>query len=121
MTKRILYIEDNQFNRILVRRVLEAEGMIVIEAENASEGINMAALTIPDLILMDLSMPEVDGLSATRRIREVSYLKDIPIIALTAHVMQGDRDKALAICDGYISKPIDVDSFPTEILKYIRS
>jgi two-component system cell cycle response regulator DivK len=121
MAERILYIEDNQSNRILVRRVLEAEGMIVIEAETASEGIQMATLVIPDLILMDLSMPVVDGLSATRRIREVPHLRDVPIVALTAHVMRGDRDKALAICDGYISKPIDVDSFTSEIRSYIRS
>jgi two-component system cell cycle response regulator DivK len=118
---KILYIEDNSFNRILVRRILEAEGLEVFEAGNAGDGIEIARQIIPDLILMDLSMPEVDGLTATRSLREIPALSNTPIIAVTANVMPDDRKRALEVCDGYIPKPIDVDSFPAEVLRYLRS
>ena len=121
MGKRILYIEDNAFNRILVRRVLEAVGMTVVEADNAREGIEIAKQTHPDLILMDLSMPEMDGLSAARAIRDIPILNDVPVIALTANVMPDDRNRALEVCDGYIPKPIDVDNFSTEVGRFLRS
>jgi CheY-like chemotaxis protein len=121
MGKRILYIEDNAFNRILVRRVLEAVGMTVVEADNAREGIEIAKQTHPDLILMDLSMPEMDGLSAARAIRDIPVLNDVPVIALTANVMPDDRNRALEVCDGYIPKPIDVDNFSSEVGRFLRS
>lgn len=120
MTK-VLYIEDNSFNRILVRRILEAEGYEILEADNAGLGIQMAQQSHPDLILMDLSMPEIDGLTATRSLRDIPNLKNVPIVALTAHVMPADRTNALKICDGFISKPIDVDKFPAEVKHYLRS
>lgn len=120
MTK-VLYIEDNSFNRILVRRILEAEGYEVLEAESAGLGIELAQQSQPDLILMDLSMPEIDGLTATRTLRNIPALQSVPIVALTAHVMPADRDSALEICDGFISKPIDVDKFPVEVRQYLRS
>lgn len=121
---RILYIEDNADNRMLVRRVLMASSAAfeVVEAENAIKGIAMAQADPPDLILMDLSMPEMDGLTATQHIRTIPKLDRVPIIALTANAMQGDRDRTLnAGCDGYISKPIDIDRFPEEVLNYVRS
>lgn len=118
---RILYIEDNRDNRTLVRRVLLAEGFEVVEAGSAQEGFELAEAEPPDLILMDINMPTLDGLTATGHIRQNSVLQHIPVVALTANVMRGDREKALdAGCDGYIQKPIDVDRFPGEILRFIR-
>lgn len=121
---RILYIEDNRDNRMLVRRVLMASDydFEVEEAENAVLGIEMAQQNPPDLILMDMSMPEMDGLTATRYIRDMDTLRDIVIVALTANAMEGDRERTLeAGCDGYIRKPIDVDKLPEEIIHYLRS
>ncbi|MBN2471203.1 MAG: response regulator [Anaerolineae bacterium] len=118
---KVLYIEDNMFNRTLVRRILEAEGFEVMEAESAAAGIAMAKQTPPDLILMDLSMPEVDGLTATRTLREIPALQGVPIVALTANVMPADRETALKVCDGFIPKPIDIDKFPAEIQHYLKS
>ncbi len=118
---KILYIEDNISNRILVRRILEADGLEVVEAESAAAGIEVAKQVVPDLILMDLSMPELDGLTATLTLRAIPTLEDVPVIAITANVMQDDRLKALEVCDGYIPKPIDVDSFPTEVRRFLRS
>jgi len=118
---RILYIEDDANNRMLVKRILLAYGMEVEEADNAQKGIAMALSNPPDLILMDMSMPEMDGLTATRRIRETPQISQIPIVALTANVMQGDKEKTLnAGCDGYIGKPIDVDTFADQITEYLR-
>lgn len=121
MSKRILYIEDNISNRVLIRRILEAEGYEVHDADNAADGIRLAQRINPDLILMDLSMPELDGLTATRALRQIPSLQQVPIIAVTAHAMQHDKKNILQVCDGYIPKPIDVDSFPTEVGRYFRS
>lgn len=121
---RVLYIEDNRDNRILVRRILMASDydFQVAEADNARLGIEMAQQDPPDLILMDMSMPEMDGLTATRTIRSMSELRHVPIVALTANAMEGDREKTLeAGCNGYIRKPVDVDKLPEEIIRYIRS
>ena len=120
----VLYIEDNSDNRMLVRRILMASDydFVVQEADSAHRGIEIALAQHPDLILMDLSMPEMDGLTATRHIRSMPELSDIPIVALTANAMESDRDRSLeAGCDGYIKKPIDVDKFPEEVITYIRS
>ena len=121
---RVLYIEDNFDNRLLVRRILMASDFdcVVEEADNAVMGIEMACNNPPDLILMDMSMPEMDGMTATAHIRNIPELNHVPIIALTANAMQGDREKTLdAGCDGYIPKPIDVDRFPSEVFYYLRS
>jgi two-component system cell cycle response regulator DivK len=121
---RILYIEDNADNRNLVRRVLLASDypFAVELAEDARTGIEMARSNPPDLILMDLSMPIMDGLTATQHLRQIEVLNGVPIIALTANVMRGDRERSLnAGCDGYIGKPIDVDKLPEEIMSYIRN
>ncbi len=120
----VLYIEDNRDNRMLVRRILMASDydFQVQEADNARTGIEMAQQSPPDLILMDMSMPEMDGLTATRMLRGIDHLRDIPIVALTANAMEGDREKSLeAGCTGYIRKPVDVDKLPEEIIHYIRS
>lgn len=98
-----------------------AEGMQVEEAESAITGIEMAQRNPPDLILMDISMPDMDGLTATAKIRGLPSISRVPIVALTANVMQGDKERTLnAGCDGYIGKPIDVDSFVEQISQYLR-
>lgn len=118
---KILYIEDDANNRLLVRRILLAADFEVTEAANAPEGIDLATKNPPDLILMDINMPGMDGLTATKQIRSIPALTNIPIIALTANVMQGDKEKTLnAGCDGYIGKPIDVDKFPDLVASYLK-
>lgn len=118
---RILYVEDNFDNRILIKRVLEAEGYKVIEAEDGRRGYELAVAAPPDLILMDINLPDVDGYTCTAQIRQVDALKTIPIIALTANVLEGDRQKALTSgCNGYISKPINVDELPDQIASYLK-
>lgn len=118
---RILYIEDDANNRLLVKRILLSEGIDVEEADNAHKGIQMAVKNPPDLILMDISMPDMDGLTATMEIRNIPEISSIPIVALTANVMQGDKERTLnAGCDGYIGKPIDVDTFVDQISQYLR-
>jgi two-component system cell cycle response regulator DivK len=118
---RVLYIEDDTNNRMLVRRILMVEDIEVEEADNAVTGIEMALANPPDLILMDMSMPEMDGLTATAKIRDMPQIAHIPIIALTANVMEGDRERTLnAGCDGFIGKPIDVDSFANQVVSYLR-
>lgn len=119
---RVLYIDDDQNNRLLVRRILMVEGIAVEEATNARDGINMASANPPDLILMDISMPDMDGLTATGHIRQIPSIAHLPIVALTANAMTGDREMILkAGCDGYISKPINIDSFVQDIMQYIQA
>jgi two-component system cell cycle response regulator DivK len=118
---RILYIEDNPDNRLLVKRVLEAEGYQLLEAANARDGLRQVEAQRPDLILMDINLPEVDGYTTTARIKALPGLATIKIIAVTANVMKGDREKTLAAgCDGYITKPIDVDALPAQIARFLE-
>lgn len=117
----ILYIEDNFENRILVKRVLEVEGYIILEADDGPSGMQIAKQEEPDLILMDINLPEVDGYEVTARLRQIPSLARIPIVALTANVLKGDRERSLkAGCDGYIQKPIDVDLLPAQIAAFLR-
>lgn len=119
---KILYIEDDRQNRILVRRVLDSAGFTTIEAENGLVGIELARELLPDLILMDINLPEMDGYEVTSRLKEMETLAHVPIVAVTANVMKGDREKTLAAgCDGYIQKPIDVDLLPDQIQQYLNS
>lgn len=119
--KTILYIEDNPDNRLLIRRILNAHGFRLLEAEHASKALEVLQTETPDLILMDINMPEMDGYTLTAKIRKIPRLTAIPVIALTANVMKGDRERTLeAGCDGYIQKPVDVDSFPEQIAKYFK-
>jgi two-component system cell cycle response regulator DivK len=118
----ILYVEDAIDNRILVRRVLQAEGYAILEAGNAQEGLSIAKATQPDLILVDINLPEVDGLTLTAHLKANPHLQRVPIIALTANAMKGDRERSLAAgCDGYIQKPIDVDLLPRQIARFLHS
>ncbi len=117
---RILIVEDNPDNRTLVTDILLAMEFTVIEAVDGQQGVDKAAEEHPDLILMDLSLPQMDGWTATRAIKANPDLAHIPIIALTAHAMVGDREKALeAGCDDYISKPIDLRELQNKILHYL--
>lgn len=118
----ILYIEDNLPNRLLVKRVLEAEGYKVLEAATGPEGIEVAKTGKPSLILVDINLPEVDGYEVTAQLRTMEEFRDVPIVALTANVMKGDREKTLeAGCSGYIQKPIDVDLLPSQLAVYLES
>jgi len=122
MTQTILYIEDNVENRILVKRILEVEGYKVIEADSGREGLEKAEEARPDLIIMDINLPEIDGYELTRRLKQMEHLANTPIIAMTANVMKGDREKTLAAgCDGYIQKPIDVDQLPVQIAHFLQA
>lgn len=117
----ILYIEDNLDNRTLIRRILTAEGYIVREAADAGEALELLKSLLPDLILMDINMPKVDGYTLTAQIRGLAGFESVPIVALTANVMRGDRERSLeAGCDGYIQKPIDIDLLPQQIERYLR-
>ena len=103
---KILYIEDTENNRILITRRLGQSGYQVVTADDAEQGMAVARAEKPDLILMDMGLPGIDGWNATRRLKADPTLKEIPVIALTAHVMHGDREKALAAgCDDYDTKP----------------
>jgi CheY-like chemotaxis protein len=105
---KILYIEDNDDNVYVVRHRLGRAGFTVVVAVDAEQGLAMAAAERPDLILMDLGLPGLDGWEATRRLKAAPATKDIPVIAVSAHAMTGDRERALeAGCDDYDTKPID--------------
>jgi two-component system cell cycle response regulator DivK len=118
---KILYIEDNVENRILVKRVLEVEGYVVLEADDGIDGLRIIREEAPDLILIDINLPEIDGYEITTRLRQMEGLNSIPIVALTANVLKGDRERSLdAGCDGYIQKPIDVDLLPAQIAAFLR-
>ncbi|MGD2179164.1 MAG: response regulator [Anaerolineae bacterium] len=118
---RILYIEDNDENRLLVRRVLEAEGHTVFEAIDGSSGLEAAMDVEPDLVLLDISLPEVDGYDLAERFQEMEELDGVPVLAVTANVMKGDRERTLAAgCDGYIPKPIDIDRLPEQIKEALQ-
>ena len=107
MTK-ILLVEDNEMNRDMLSRRLGRKGYEVVIAMDGEEGVKMAQEELPDLILMDMSLPVVDGWEATRRIKAMPELQRIPIIGLSAHAMAGDREKAMAAgCDDYDTKPVD--------------
>ena len=106
---KILLVEDNEMNRDMLTRRLERKGYEVVIAVDGQAGIDMASSTSPDIILMDLSLPVIDGWEATRKIKADPATQSIPVIALTAHAMAGDEQKALqAGCDDYDTKPIDL-------------
>lgn len=119
--KRILIVEDNRDSRELVVKVLTARGYVTLEARDGAEALQVAEAEKPDLILMDISLPKIDGHEATRRLKGDERLSAIPVIALTAHAMKGDREKALAAgCDGYIPKPINVRELPGQIEQFFK-
>ena len=117
--KKILIVEDTELNRDLLVQLLEDDYEIVT-AEDGAAGIEQAQQEQPDLILMDLSLPKVDGWEATRWIKDDEQLSQVPVIALTAHAMQGDEEKALAAgCDAYLTKPIDEDRLFEVLAQYL--
>jgi two-component system, cell cycle response regulator DivK len=117
----IFHVEDNFENRLLVRRLLQAYGYKVVEAENAIQAMEVLQSIHPSLILLDINMPDVDGYTLTSEIQAIPALKGVPIIAITANVMKGDRERTLrAGCDGYIEKPIDVDKFIDQVENFMK-
>jgi two-component system cell cycle response regulator DivK len=118
--KTVLHIEDNFDNRLLVRRLLQAGGYRVIEAENALQAREALKNNLPDLILMDINMPDIDGYTLTAQIKSSPSLQKVPVVAITANVMRGDREKVFqAGCNGYIEKPIDVDKFLDQVALFL--
>lgn len=121
MKRRILVVEDNEANQMLARAVLELEGYSVDVAGSGLEMNEQLQNGRPDLILMDVQLPGEDGLTLTRRLKAHLSTSDIPVVALTAHAMQGDREEALSAgCAGYISKPIDTRTFAEQVRSYLK-
>jgi len=115
----ILYVEDNFENKLFVRRVIESMGHEMAEAENGLDSLIIAAEKIPDLILMDVNIPGMDGLETTAKMKQNPRLSHIPVIALTANAMKGDKERCLAAgCDGYMQKPVGVSDLRREITRY---
>jgi len=120
-TSTIMVVEDNPLNMKLVRSLLKLNGYEVIEAEDAELAIQLASVYQPDLILMDIQLPGMDGLEATRIIKSQEESKNIPVVALTSYAMPGDEEKAReAQCTGYITKPIDTRNFIDTIKKFLN-
>jgi two-component system, cell cycle response regulator DivK len=117
---KILIVEDNEMNRDMLSRRLERRGFVVVMAEDGAKGVVLARSERPDLILMDMSLPVMDGWTATRAIKDDAELATIPVIALTAHAMDGDREKAMAAgCDDYDTKPIELPRLLEKIGKLL--
>jgi two-component system, cell cycle response regulator DivK len=113
---RILLVEDNEMNRDMLARRLERRGFEVLSATDGNQGVDLTRRETPDLVLMDMSLPELDGWEATRILKQDPATSRIPVIALTAHAMPGDRDRALAAgCDDYDSKPVEFASLLQKI------
>ena len=118
--KKALIIEDNENNLYLISFMLKQNGYEVISANSGEKGVEKAATGEADFILMDIQLPDIDGLEATRRIRAIPRAREIPIIAITSYAMAGDEQKALdAGCTGYLRKPIDPDSFINDMERYL--
>lgn len=118
----ILLIEDNEQNRYLATYLLEHNGCRVIAAIDGPAGIDAAQLIAPDIVLLDIQLPGMDGYAVARALRGITTLRDTPIVAVTSYAMDGDREKALqAGCNGYIEKPIRPDTFVAEIRRFVPS
>lgn len=118
--KTVLLVEDNEDNLVVYRTILEHVGFRVIEARDGEEGVSRAREHLPDLILMDISIPKMDGWEATQRLKADTSTKEIPIIALTAHALEEDRQKALqAGCDGYLAKPVEPRRVVQEVERFV--
>src|SRR5690348_18168737 len=118
---KILLVEDNEMNRDMLSRRLERRGYEVLIAVDGAEGVNLAREQTPDLILMDMSLPVIDGWTATRQLKGDASTQAIPIIALTAHAMAGDREKALeAGCDDYDSKPVEFTRLLEKVENFLQ-
>jgi two-component system cell cycle response regulator DivK len=121
MTQRILVVEDQEDNRKIMRDLLAASGYTSIEATTGDQGLAMAEREVPDLILMDIQLPGLDGYEVTRRIKANPALKHIPIIAVTSYALSGDDQKAFAAgCDGYVTKPFSPRQLLAKIREYLK-
>jgi len=119
---RVLIVDDNAMNVELVSFILAADSMIVASAGNASEALAQVAAHRPDLILMDIQLPDMDGLKLTRRLKADPQTRNIVILALTAYAMRGDEDKMRAAgCDGYVAKPVDVATFAAKVRSFLET
>ena|SRR5215208_2642373 len=118
----ILIVEDNDKNAKLVRDVLQFKGFRTLEAATAADGIALAQAEGPDLILMDIQLPDMDGVAAVTRLKAEAQTASIPVVALTALAMASDRERFLAAgFDGYLAKPIDIKSFPDEVRRFCEA
>ncbi len=118
--KKILVVEDNEKNMYLMNFILGKKGYEVIQAATGEKGVELAASEAPDLVLMDIALPGIDGYETTRRIRQLAGREQVPIVAITSYALAGDREKGLAAgCNGYVEKPIDPAAFLPEIEKYL--
>jgi two-component system, cell cycle response regulator DivK len=121
MPRKILIVEDNEDNRELAVKVLRNKGFETVTAVDGEEAIEKAVSEKPDLILLDISLPKLDGYEVAKRLKIMEEFKEIPIVAFTAHAMKGDREKVIASgFEGYISKPINIREFPDQVKLYIR-
>jgi two-component system cell cycle response regulator DivK len=119
--KKILIVEDNQDSRELVVKILKNSGFYMIEAVDGEEALEKATRYKPHLILMDISIPKIDGYEVTKRLKDQDEFKHIPIVALTAHAMKGDRENFISFgFEGYISKPISIHELPTQVRSYLK-
>ncbi|MEW6587305.1 MAG: response regulator [Nitrospirota bacterium] len=117
----ILVVEDNDDSRELVVKVLRNKGYYLVEAVDGEEALQKAETEKPNLILMDISIPKIDGYEVVRRLKSMDEFRDVPIVALTAHAMKGDREKFISAgFEGYISKPINVREFPDQVRDFLR-
>ena len=117
----VLVVDDTELNRKVVKTVLLSEGFEVLEAEDGEQAITMATEHLPDIVLMDVQLPKIDGYEATRRLRAQESTRDLPIIALTAHAMPGENERAQeAGCNGYISKPINTRTLVEQIREHLK-
>ncbi|MFQ4136560.1 response regulator [Nodosilinea sp. PGN35] len=120
MKKTILLIEDNPQNRYLVQFLLETRGHTILQAETGPQGLALAAAALPDLILLDIQLPGMDGHAVACALKSDPLLKSIPVVAVTSYAMVGDREKCLAAgAEGYIEKPIDPESFGDEVERFL--
>jgi two-component system cell cycle response regulator DivK len=121
MSKTILYIEDNPQNMRLVKKMLRVGGYDMLEASDGISGVNKAQSERPDLILMDINLPDIDGIEATRRLKADPEMAHVPIIALTANAMHGDRERFLnAGCDGYLAKPVTKNELLNMVAHFVE-
>lgn len=116
----ILVIEDNEQNLYLVTFILERDGHVVAQARSGEDGIRQAAVAAPDLILLDIQLPHMDGYAVAMALRTNPHLRDVPIVAVTSYAMTGDRERVLAAgCTGYLEKPIDPETFVEEVAAFL--
>lgn len=120
MAKAVLIVEDEPSNLKLIRDLLQRAGYETIEAGNGKQGVELARAKKPGLILMDIGLPVMDGLTATRTLKADAATRDIPVVILTAYAMEGDEERMLGVgCDGYITKPIDIKEFLKKVAEYL--